>query len=86
MASDRVRPEFEEYKPKSASDKFLLASKENPAMPIGLGIGSVVLGYMMYTLRTSKQKLSVHLIHTRLGVQGSVVVCMTAAMCYQFYQ
>ena len=86
MASNRQRPqEFEEYVAPSASDKLLRRSKENPAFPIGIGAGACVLGYMAYSWRTSKEKLSVYLIHTRLGVQGSVVGALTVAMGYQIY-
>ena len=84
--SNQAPADFEAYKPQSAKDKLLVASKQNPAMPAGIAIGSAVLAYMMYTLKTSKEKLSVHLIHTRIGVQSSVVVSLTGVLFYQFYK
>ena len=85
--SNRTRPEeIEEFKPISAKDKLLKASKDNPAMPFGLGLGATVFGYMMYSMKNSKDKLSVHLIHTRLGVQGSIVGVLTGVLAYQTYK
>merc|ERR1712010_256476 len=37
-------------------------------------------------MKYSKQKLSVHLIHTRIAVQGSIVGVLTGMLLYQFYQ
>merc|ERR1719278_2161144 len=37
-------------------------------------------------MKYSKQKLSVHLIHTRIAVQGSIVGALTGMLLYQFYQ
>ena len=34
----------------------------------------------------SKEKLSVHLIHTRVLVQGSIVGVLTGMLGYQFYK
>lgn len=55
-------------------------------MPAGIAVGTGVLAYMMYALKTSKEKLSVHLIHTRIGVQSSVVVSLTGVLFFQFYK
>ena len=83
----RQRPDvLDDYYAQSASDKLLRASNENPAMPIGIGLGACVFAYMMYSMKTSKQKLSVHLIHTRVLVQGSIVGVLTGMLGYQFYK
>ena len=77
---------LDEYYQQNAADKLLRASKENPAMPIGLSLGTGAFAYMMYSMKYSKQKLSVHLIHTRIAVQGSIVGVLTGMLLYQFYQ
>lgn len=53
----------------------------------GIGGGLAVLGYMMYGLKNRKpgEKLSVYLIHTRLGVQGTVVGALTLGMAMHMY-
>jgi hypothetical protein len=82
----RHRPsEISRFEPPSSGDKFSRASKDNPAMVIGIGVGASVLGYMAWGLRTRKEKLSVYLIHTRLGVQGSIIGALSVAMTYQIY-
>jgi hypothetical protein len=77
---------LDEYYQQNAADKLLRASEENPAMPIGIGLGTGAFAYMMYSMKYSKQKLSVHLIHTRIAVQGSIVGVLTGMLLYQFYQ
>merc|ERR1712008_579478 len=37
-------------------------------------------------MKNSKQRLSVHLIHTRIAVQGSIVGVLTGMLLYQGYQ
>merc|ERR1712039_569859 len=84
--TSRQRPDvLDEYYEQSAKDKLLRASKENPAMPIALGLGTGIVGVMLYRLRTSKDKLSVHLIHTRVLAQGSIVAVLTGMLFNQFY-
>ena len=77
---------LDDYYQQNAADKLLRASEESPAMPIGIGIGTGAFAYMMYSMKSSKQKLSVHLIHTRIAVQGSIVGVLTGMLLYQFYQ
>ncbi len=47
-----------------------------------------MLAYMMYGLKTkpADQKLSVYLIHTRLGVQGTVIGAFALGMIAMIYQ
>ena len=47
-----------------------------------------VVGYNLYHLRHKPKdmKLSVYLIHMRVGAQGFVVSCLTMGVCYQMYQ
>ncbi len=75
--------EFKPYEAKTAGDKLAMANKQNPLVTVGIGLGVGVLGYMLYRLRTSTTKTSVHLIHTRMGVQGTVIGCLTIAAGYQ---
>jgi len=82
----RQRPDIlDQYYEQTAKDKLIRASKENPAMPLALGLGSGVLSYMLYSLRNSKQKLSVHLIHTRVLAQGSIVIVLSGMLFHQHY-
>merc|ERR1711874_156090 len=84
--TSRQRPDvLDEYYEQSAKDKLVRASKENPAMPIALGLGTGVVAYMLYSLKTSKEKLSVHLIHTRVLAQGTIVCTLTGMPFNQFY-
>jgi len=87
MADPRADSEddFKPYKSMSAGEKFAIAGKQNPAMLVGMGIGSGALVYMLYKLKTTKQKLSVHLIHTRIAVQGSIAGAMTLALFWQIW-
>ena len=57
-------------------------------MATGLALGVGILGYMAWGLTHRKpgEKLSVYLIHTRLGVQGAIIGTLAAAMTYQIYQ
>ena len=87
MADPRPKPDadFKPYESMTAGEKFAIAGKENPAMLGGMGIGAGALVYMLYKLKTTKQKLSVHLIHTRIAVQGSIAGAMTLALCWQIW-
>jgi hypothetical protein len=56
-------------------------------MSAGIALGSGILCYMAWGLTHRKpgEKLSVYLIHTRLGVQGAIIGTLAAAMTYQLY-
>jgi len=87
MADPRPKPDddFKPFESMTAGEKFAIAGKKNPAMLGGMGIGAGALVYMLYKLKTTKQKLSVHLIHTRIAVQGSIAGAMTLALCWQIW-
>ena len=87
MAEPKAKPDedFVPYSTMSAGEKFAIAGKENPAMLVGLGIGGGALVYMLRKLKTTKQKTSVHLIHTRIAVQGSIAGCLTMALFWQIW-
>ncbi|XP_075055426.1 HIG1 domain family member 1C [Mixophyes fleayi] len=80
----------EEYTPgetDSASSKFIRKSKESPFVPIGLAGFLAVVGFGIYKLRNrGDQKLSVHLIHMRVGAQGFVVGALTFGVLYSMYK
>jgi hypothetical protein len=63
-------------------------AKDNPAMSGGIALGVGFLCYMAWGLTHRKpgEKLSVYLIHTRLGVQGAIIGSLAAAMTYQLYR
>ena len=83
----RQRPDvLDEYYEQTAKDKLLKASNENPGVPIALGLGSCIAAYMFYNIKNRKNKLSVHLIHTRVLAQGSIVAIMSGMMVHQFYK
>ena len=87
MADPKAKPDedFVPYATMSAGEKFAIAGKENPAMLVGLGMGGGALVYMLRKLKTTKQKTSVHLIHTRIAVQGSIAGCLTMALFWQIW-
>lgn len=81
----------EMYQPmevEKSSSKFVRKFKENPFMSAGLGVGGLVLAYMLSGVgrRGKGEKLSVYLIHTRLGVQGTIIGALALGMGYQIYQ
>ena len=57
-------------------------------MSAGIALGAGILCYMAWGLTHRKpgEKLSVYLIHTRLGVQGAIIGTLAAAMTYQLYK
>ena len=87
MADQRPKPDedFVPYTTLSPGEKFAIAGKQNPAMLGGMAVGGSALIYMLYKLKTTKQKLSVHLIHTRLAVQTSVAGALTMALFWQIW-
>ena len=70
------------------SFRFTSKAKDNPAMSSGIALGAGILCYMAWGLTHRKpgEKLSVYLIHTRLGVQGAIIGTLAAAMTFQIYK
>ncbi|KAM4795032.1 HIG1 domain family member 1C [Rhinophrynus dorsalis] len=83
MSSDDFKPE----KINSTSSKLLRKSQESPFVPIGMAGFLAVVAYGLYKLKSrGDQKMSVHLIHMRVGAQGFVVGAMTFGVIYSMYK
>ncbi|KAM8975463.1 HIG1 domain family member 1C [Pelodytes ibericus] len=71
----------------SASSKLIRKSRESPFVPIGVAGCLAVVALGLYKLRSrGDQKMSVHLIHMRVGAQGFVVGAMTFGVMYSMYK
>ncbi|KAG8452579.1 hypothetical protein GDO86_004386 [Hymenochirus boettgeri] len=71
----------------SASSKLLRKSQESPFVPIGMAGFLAVVAYGLYKLRSrGDTKMSVHLIHMRVGAQGFVVGAMTFGVMYSMFK
>ncbi|XP_035242773.1 HIG1 domain family member 1A, mitochondrial-like [Anguilla anguilla] len=66
--------------------KFMRKAKESPFVPIGMaGFASIVAYGLMKLKSRGDTKMSVHLIHMRVGAQGFVVGAMTLGVLYSMY-
>ncbi|XP_063780417.1 HIG1 domain family member 1A, mitochondrial [Pseudophryne corroboree] len=84
-SSEDVLPTFELND--SQTSKLIKKSKESPFVPIGFAGLLAVVGYGLYKLRSrGDTKMSVHLIHMRVGAQGFVVGAMTCGVLYSMYK
>uniref|UniRef100_A0A8C5LNM2 HIG1 domain-containing protein n=1 Tax=Leptobrachium leishanense TaxID=445787 RepID=A0A8C5LNM2_9ANUR len=71
----------------TATSKLLRKSQESPFVPVGVAGFLAVVAYGLYKLRSrGDQKMSVHLIHMRVGAQGFVVGAMTFGVIYSMYK
>ncbi|KAM4689365.1 HIG1 domain family member 1A, mitochondrial [Discoglossus pictus] len=71
----------------SQTSKLIRKSKESPFVPIGMAGFVAVVAYGLYKLRSrGDTKMSVHLIHMRVGAQGFVVGAMTCGVLYSMYK
>ncbi|XP_029450801.1 HIG1 domain family member 1C [Rhinatrema bivittatum] len=71
----------------SQTNKLIRKTKESPFVPIGMAGFLAVVAYGLYKLKSrGDQKLSVHLIHMRVGAQGFVVGAMTFGVIYSMYK
>ncbi|XP_063300851.1 HIG1 domain family member 1C [Pelobates fuscus] len=71
----------------STSSKLLRKSQESPFVPAGVAGFLTVVAYGLYKLRNrGDQKMSVHLIHMRVGAQGFIVGAMTFGVIYSMYK
>ncbi|XP_069503861.1 HIG1 domain family member 1A, mitochondrial isoform X2 [Ambystoma mexicanum] len=71
----------------SQTSKFIRKSKESPFVPIGMAGFAAVVAYGLYKLKSrGNTKMSVHLIHMRVGAQGFVVGAMTCGVLYSMYR
>ncbi|XP_044140002.1 HIG1 domain family member 1C [Bufo gargarizans] len=83
MSSEEWTPQESD----STTSKLMRKSKESPFVPIGMAGFMAVVAYGLYKLRSrGDQKMSVHLIHMRVGAQGFVVGAMTFGVLYSMYK
>lgn len=79
MSSDGNVSVYEE----EHSSRFMRKAKESPFVPIGMAGFCAVVAYGLYKLKSrGDTKMSVHLIHMRVGAQGFVVGAMTLGVIY----
>lgn len=82
MSSDKNVSVYEE----EHSSKFMRKAKESPFVPIGMAGFCAVVAYGLYKLKSrGDTKMSVHLIHMRVGAQGFVVGAITLGVIYSMY-
>ncbi|KAJ8412070.1 hypothetical protein AAFF_G00143370 [Aldrovandia affinis] len=68
------------------SSKFMRKAKESPFVPIGMAGCLAIVAYGLYKLKSrGDTKMSVHLIHMRVGAQGFVVGAITLGVIYSMY-
>ncbi|KAM4705468.1 HIG1 domain family member 1A, mitochondrial-like [Rhinophrynus dorsalis] len=71
----------------SQTSKLIKKSKESPFVPVGMAGFAAVVAYGLYRLKSrGDTKMSVHLIHMRVGAQGFVVGAMTCGVLYSMYR
>ncbi|XP_031423958.1 HIG1 domain family member 1C-like [Clupea harengus] len=81
MSSDRNWDEDEH------TSKFMRKAKESPFVPIGMAGCLAIVAFGLYKLKSrGDTKMSVHLIHMRVGAQGFVVGAMTLGVLYSMYK
>ncbi|CAL9688551.1 unnamed protein product [Knipowitschia caucasica] len=67
--------------------KFMRKAKENPFVPVGItGLIGIVAYQLMRMKHRGNTKMSVHLIHMRVGAQGFVVGAITMGVIYSMYR
>ncbi|KAI4810251.1 hypothetical protein KUCAC02_019091 [Chaenocephalus aceratus] len=67
--------------------KFMRKAKENPFVPVGMaGFFAIVAWRLMKMKNRGDTKMSVHLIHMRVGAQGFVVGAITIGVLYSMYK
>ncbi|XP_036386175.1 HIG1 domain family member 1A, mitochondrial-like [Megalops cyprinoides] len=83
MASNKNWSSYDE----GNESKFMRKAKESPFVPIGMAGFVAVVAYGLMKLKTrGDTKMSVHLIHMRVGAQGFVVGAMTLGVMYSMYR
>ncbi|XP_027693024.1 HIG1 domain family member 1A, mitochondrial [Vombatus ursinus] len=71
----------------TSGSKLARKAKEAPFVPIGIAGFAAIVAYGLYKLKSrGDTKMSVHLIHMRVGAQGFVVGAMTVGMLYSMYR
>jgi len=91
MAANPEIPEV--FNPREFEDldldknKFLRKAKDEPFVPIGIGLGLGVLAYQAYKFKNrGKLPVSVYLIHTRVLAQGTIIGVLTLGVLHSMYK
>uniref|UniRef100_A0AAZ3S2J6 HIG1 domain-containing protein n=1 Tax=Oncorhynchus tshawytscha TaxID=74940 RepID=A0AAZ3S2J6_ONCTS len=76
MSSNQDMPTYDENE-----SKFMRKAKESPFVPIGMAGCAAVVAFGLWRLKSrGDTKMSVHLIHMRVGAQGFIVGAMTLVL------
>ncbi|XP_029538936.1 HIG1 domain family member 1A, mitochondrial-like isoform X1 [Oncorhynchus nerka] len=82
MSSNQDMPTYDENE-----SKFMRKAKESPFVPIGMAGCAAVVAFGLWRLKSrGDTKMSVHLIHMRVGAQGFIVGAMTLGVIYSMYK
>ncbi|KAL0978247.1 hypothetical protein UPYG_G00167950 [Umbra pygmaea] len=83
MSSNNILPAFDDEN----GSKLIRKAKESPFVPIGIAGCAAVVAFGLWRLKyRGDTKMSVHLIHMRVGAQGFVVGAMTLGVIYSMYK
>ncbi|KAL8164805.1 UNVERIFIED_CONTAM: HIG1 domain member 1A, mitochondrial [Gekko kuhli] len=85
--TEPILPTYETEETQTQTSKLIKKSRESPFVPIGIAGFLGVVAYGLYKLKhRGDTKMSVHLIHMRVGAQGFVVGAMTCGVLYSMYR
>uniref|UniRef100_A0AAY5KNJ2 HIG1 domain-containing protein n=2 Tax=Esox lucius TaxID=8010 RepID=A0AAY5KNJ2_ESOLU len=83
MASNKTLSSYDDEN----ESKFMRKAKESPFVPIGMAGCAAVVAFGLWRLKSrGDTKMSVHLIHMRVGAQGFIVGAMTLGVIYSMYK
>ncbi|XP_032501493.1 HIG1 domain family member 1C [Phocoena sinus] len=67
--------------------RLIRKSRDSPFVPVGIAGFTTVGSYGLYKLKYRRdQRMSIHLIHTRVAAQGFVVRAVTLGVLYSMYK
>jgi len=64
-------------------DKFIRKTKENPFVPLGLGLTIAALSYGLWQLKTGDRVMSQKMMRVRVAAQAFTVVALVTGVLYQ---
>jgi len=64
-------------------DKFVRKTKENPFVPLGLGLTIAALSYGLWQLKTGDRVMSQKMMRLRVAAQAFTVVALITGVIYQ---
>ncbi|KJE92140.1 hypothetical protein CAOG_03160 [Capsaspora owczarzaki ATCC 30864] len=67
----------------SASAKIYRKSMENPFVPLGMAMTTIVLGIGMYSFKTGNAKLGQNMMRLRVFAQGATIAALTGGVMMQ---